>query len=634
MSGIAGIFHLDSQPCDRFDIHCMVESLAHRGPDGAGVWCEGAISLGHRMLWTTPESLLEKLPLTKGNLAITADARIDNRQELIPTLGLERYPAEKITDSDLILAAYKKWGEQCPEKLLGDFAFGIWDGQTQTVFCARDYFGVKPFYYYHQPGRIFAFASEIKALLCLPKVPRKLDEVRIADYLLEHFEDKTSTFYQDIYRLPPAHHLILADREASLKSYWAMNPNDELNLSSDADYAERYLETFTAAVKCRLRSAFPIGSMLSGGLDSSSIACTARTLLKKPLKSFSVIFDDVPECDERPFINAVLADGGIEPHFVHGDRVSLLADLKQVLKFQDEPFDAPNAFLNRSVWQSARQQGVRVLLDGLMGDNVVSPGFGYLSELAHNGRLIALCQELRITARRYRLSPLPALGFYLWNDSLKPRMSQSLLQRWRQWRKQTDPSFSLDPIINPEFARQIGLNAHIQARQASHSDEWQTARQRHCQELMSPFVQTALEFMSKASAEFAIEVRLPFMDRRLVELSLAMPMQQKFQAGWSRLIVRRAMAGILPEKIRWRDGKGHLGANFKRTLLAEQVYLNTVRQSVPLGKYVDMEVLYRMQSVLQSQSHGSVNWNQLLLSCILASWLDKESGYPLAIDHV
>jgi asparagine synthase (glutamine-hydrolysing) len=625
MSGIAGIFNLNGEPIDRLKVDCMIDRLAHRGPDGAGVWCEGEIALGHRMFWTTPESLLERLPLAKGNLAITADARIDNREVLITALELEQCSPEQTTDSDIILAAYQKWGEQCPEKLLGDFAFAIWDARTQSIFCARDYFGVKPFYYYHRPGNVFVFASEIKALLCLPEVPRELDELRIAEYLSERFENTTGTFYRDLYRLPPAHHLTISNCQVSLKSYWSLNPNEELRLNSDADYAEQYRETFTKAVKCRLRSAFPVGSMLSGGLDSSSIVCTARTLLEKPLKSFSVIFNEVPECDERPFIDAVLAGGGVEPHFIYGDRVSLLANLDQVLKFQDEPFDAPNAFLNRSVWQVAQQQGVRVLLDGLMGDNVVSPGFGYLSELAYGGRWITLFQEIQITAQRYHLSLWPALGFYLWNDGLKARTPQPLLQKWRRWRRKTEQSPRLDPLINREFAQRIGLEAYIRACEATRSDKWQTARQRHYQELSSPFVQSALEFMSKASAEFAIEVRLPFTDRRLVELSLAMPMKQKFQAGWSRMIVRRAMAGILPEKIQWRDDKGNLGANFKRTLSAEQVYLDRARQSMPLREYVDMDVLYDMQCTLQGKRSGSVNWNQFLLSVVLSSWLNRET---------
>src|SRR4028118_649697 len=164
MSAIAGIYYLDGRPVDCADLGRMVDTLAHRGPDGADVWCEESVGLGHRMLWTTPESLLEKLPLVDqtGNLVITADARIDNRDELIEVLGLTDHPAEKITDSQLILAAYERWGDRCPEYLLGDFAFAIWDRRQQQLFCARDHMGVKPFYYYHS-DRLLVFASEIRS---------------------------------------------------------------------------------------------------------------------------------------------------------------------------------------------------------------------------------------------------------------------------------------------------------------------------------------------------------------------------------------------------------------------------------------------------------------------------------------
>ncbi|MEO0970581.1 MAG: asparagine synthetase B, partial [Cyanobacteria bacterium J06639_18] len=187
MSGIAGIKYLDNSLLHRADLVLMLDTLAHRGPDGADIWVDGNIGLGHRMLWTTPESLIEKQPLVDRvrNLAIAADARIDNREELISQLSLDNSPSDRplnqninqnnsclktVTDSQLILEAYKKWGEDCLEYLVGDFAFAIWDGCKQTLFCARDHFGVKPFYYY-QSDQVFIFASEIKALLCLPQVP-------------------------------------------------------------------------------------------------------------------------------------------------------------------------------------------------------------------------------------------------------------------------------------------------------------------------------------------------------------------------------------------------------------------------------------------------------------------------------
>lgn len=320
MSAIAGIYYLDDRRVNRADLARMIDILAHRGPDGSNIWSERAVGFGHRMLWTTPESLLEKLPLVNqsGDLAITADARIDNRDELIAALAFNDRPSEKITDSQLILAAYEKWGDRCLEHLLGDFAFAIWDGRNQIVFCARDHFGVKPFYYYYRAGQVFVFASEIKALLCLSEVPRRLNEVRIADYLTAMMEDKSNTSYQGILRLPPAHTMTVSyGGGIRLRSYWSVDPSRELRLNSDEEYADAFRELFTEAVRCRVRSAFPVGSHLSGGLDSSYITCIARELLPQEagsvLHTFSNIFDDVAQCDERPFIEAVLAQGGLTP---------------------------------------------------------------------------------------------------------------------------------------------------------------------------------------------------------------------------------------------------------------------------------------------------------------------------------
>ena len=186
MSGIVGLVTRGGEPVKRLELEGMLTSLAHRGPDGTGVWCEGPAGLGHLMLWTTPESLLERLPLVSpgGHLVLTADARIDNRADLIRTLALGGRPAEALTDSHLILAAYEKWGERCPEHLLGDFAFALWDARQHRLFCARDHMGVKPLYYYKSP-RLFACASELKALFYLPEVPRRVNDMRVVDHLIE-----------------------------------------------------------------------------------------------------------------------------------------------------------------------------------------------------------------------------------------------------------------------------------------------------------------------------------------------------------------------------------------------------------------------------------------------------------------
>ena len=565
------------------DLERMNLTLAHRGADGSGMWCEESVGLSHRLLWTTPESLDEKLPLVSanGDYVITADARLDNRDELIAALGLMDRSSHGITDSALILAAYEKWGETSPERLLGDFVYVIWNKRQRGLFCARDHFGVRTFYYYYKPGKFFAFASEIKALLCLSQIPQRLNELHLGDYLEGIFEDKTSTFYQDILRLTPAHAATINDRGFHQRCYWSLDPSAELDLKTDADYAAAYRETFTAAVRCRMRSAFPIGSHLSGGLDSSSITCVARDIggLKqnRKLKTFSVVFDDVPESDERPFIDAVVDEGGVEPQFIRGDVVTPLTDISRVLWHQDQPFHAPNLFLNWQVWSTVQRQGVRILLDGIMGDNVVSHGFAYLNELARSWRWVKLTREIRALAQQRRVSYWPILSRYLMNEGVKPAIPPSLKYLVRRVCGKPVSAEVLNCLIDRDFATKTGLTERVRFRDEAQKLRLRTSRQDHYQELMSGIIPAALEVVANGACAFNIELRIPFLDRRLAELCLAMPPEQKIHNGWTRAVARRALVGQLPPKIRLRSDKGNLGPNFIRGLLAEQV---TFRKSV------------------------------------------------------
>ena len=417
MSGIAGICATRDQSIDPASIAAMMGSLAHRGPNGTSVWDESNIALGHLMLWTTAESLLERLPLVSqaGNLVITADARIDNRDELITTLDLPDRPVEEITDSQMILAAYEKWCERCTDHLIGAFAFAIWNKQEKSLFCARDHFGVKPFYY-HQSTQEFLFASEIKALLCLPQVPRQINEIRIADYLSMMMEDKTITTYQDIFRLPPAHCMQVSQTDVKIWSYWTLEQKSQLLLESDEAYAQEFKHLFTEAVRCRLRSVLPIGSQLSGGLDSSAVTCTAQTILthagKEPLHTVSNIFDDVPACDERPYINAVLQTGHFQSHFIHADQVGPMEDLADIWQVEDEAFVGPNHFLPWLLNRTAHQVGIRVFLDGFDGDTTVSHGVLRLKELASAGDWSCFWDEAQGLAQHFDCSAQDLLHQY------------------------------------------------------------------------------------------------------------------------------------------------------------------------------------------------------------------------------
>ena len=228
--------------------------------------------------------------------------------------------------------------------------------------------------------------------------------------MLASFEDKARTFYLDINRLPPASTPARRTSGIRIRQYWALEPEREIRLKSDEEYAEAYRSHFVEAVRCRLRSAYPVGSMLSGGLDSSSIACVANELLSSQggddLHTFSIVFDKVKKSDERPYIENVLAARHFSSHLIDGDGITPLDDLDSVLWHQDEPFFAPNLSLTRSGWHAAHEQGVRVLLDGVFGDNVVSHGAEHLRWLASRWRLLSLSRELRaLTEKSERNAP-------------------------------------------------------------------------------------------------------------------------------------------------------------------------------------------------------------------------------------
>jgi len=669
MSGIVGIYYLDGRPVERETLGRMVDILAHRGPDGADVWCEGSVGLGHRMLWTTHESLLEKLPLVDrtGDLVLTADARIDNRDELISALSLNDRPAEKITDSQLILAAYEKWGEQCPEKLIGDFAFVIWDGRKQVLFCARDHMGVKPFYYYYQPGKFFAFASEIKGLLCLPEVPRKVNEAKVAIYLcqLSGFAQlKSDTFYQDILRLPPAHWMELSERGLEFGSYWDLDAEAkkiQQQFKSDSEYVEAFRERFTEAIACRLRSAYPVVSTLSGGLDSSSVSCVARNLLRQqnPQAELLTVYADcgVPSTDEKDYVNTVLAQGGFK-HSIATVR-NPIGSAQTVTPWIDQPVQMPTPAMLLTIVQSVQQQGARVLLTGHDGDTIVSHGQDYPNELVELGewnRLKSIV-ETRIKNRKNESDTslekeiewelyqyvLPYLKELVKNLKVKSyikvleRVSQEwsfptrrilgLIKRSIFQKQQRVEWQSYNANINADLVCQIDLGRLLQDEVDYQFGYLQSEYLNHYRGITSGNLLDGTEQIDGVNAALAIEPRHPFLDKRLVELCLAVPAHLKFCNEFGRGVMRRAMKDILPEEVRRRVSKvdfyGFIipGMETDEQKLIEEL----LEEQSELSRYVDSHALYQEY---QEFSNSAAPWQQRrrgarMIACamFLATWL-------------
>ena len=636
MSGICGLFQRNGEPASLASLELMLAALRHRGPDAEASWAEGSVALGHCMLYVTPESLHEKLPAALDHLAITADARIDNRGDLIRMLDSD-LRCDAPSDSDLILAAYQKWGPQCVDRLVGDFAFVIWDARQQHLFCASDPMGVKSLYYHVTP-KTFFFASEVKALVRLPEVPRRLNELRIAEYLITLFEDRTGTFYQDVLRLPGGHTLVVSAEDASLRRFWELDCRRELRLNSDQEYEEAFLEQFTEAVRCRTRSAFPIGSALSGGLDSSSIACLARNMRPagaEPLHTFSLVFPELPQedrrlIDERPQMQAVLDSGGFQPHFIQADRLSPMRDVERMHFHLDHANFAPNLYLHWAMYGAAQAAGVRVFLDGFDGDSAVSHGFERLTELAGRLHWRTLWKEVTLLSqnhlagvRRRRILRKYCIGPFAprWMHFLR-QLSQG---RYRE-------ALSRNILISDELKRRTRIvqRAESLLRDQTSWSLTRSAREYHWASITQALYAYTLEIADKASAAFAIEARYPFFDRRLLEFCLSLPADQKLAHGWNRWILRRAMAGILPPEIQWRPRKGNLSPNFHRRLLdferdrLEQLTDGRARELQP---YVDsgaMQLAFREYQKNYVRSQGESF--HLFAALNLALWL-RSAGF-------
>jgi asparagine synthase (glutamine-hydrolysing) len=617
----------------------MDRRLMHRGPDGAAVWTNGAIALGHRMLHTTPESLGERLPYADpaSRVVITADARIDNRDELLHVFDLEPGETAAVSDSYLILNAYLRWGPACPEQLEGAFTFAIWDPREDTLFCARDRFGVRPFYYYHGGANgggksLFAFASEIGAILALPGIPRRLNERRVADFLVPYFEDRESTFFEGVLRLPPAHALEVRHAGPRVYRYWSFDDEHELRLGSDTEYVEAFGELFAEAVRCRLRSAFPVGSTLSGGLDSSSVTCEAVRQIQggsdTALHTFSAVFPSWskadPRVDERAYMDAVISSSAtagagdrIRPHFVNVDGCR---PIESALRYHDEPLPAPGLYLGDALHQAGSREGVRVLLSGQDGDTTVSHGYEYLEHLATSERWEDLRRETRALSERRggigatgyaRRFALPALAETAARGEWRSWARQSIAVRrsldvslWeigrtaapetlRAWgrrargRNEVPYWAALNGAIARRFANRMEIPERVKGSPASVAP---SLRARHVASLTAGHWDFVLSTYDRIGAHHRVEQRYPFFDRRLAEFCVALPFRQRLGDGWTRWILRRAMDGVVPETVRTRMTKSNLGIGARMGLASE---LHTVERVLEdpssIESYVDLK---------------------------------------------
>jgi len=567
MSGICGAWSFNGGTPD---IGPILAKLQRRGPDGTHLWADGPVALGHTLLATTPEALVEVLPLTEADsgCTITADARLDNREQLMAALDLAG-EARTIGDGELILRAYLKWGEDSPKHLLGDFAFAIWDPRAARLFCARDHMGMRQLIYHHAPGRLFAFATEADALVAHPCISKRINEGRIADFLdgLEGI-DLTSTFYENIFRLPPAHLLIVDVRCVSLRRYWKLTPGPELKLDAINTYTDAFLAVFTEAVRCRLRCPGPVASMLSGGLDSNSVVSVAARILmeegRELLNTFSAVGPDPDLCPETRAIAVAVQAPGILPVGIDYSAIGVVdAELLHLTKNSVEPFDG-NMTLVRAVYRAARGAGMKVVLDGVAGDVTLTAG-NRVAALLRGGKFLQSLSEARAASKFHSDN--------LWKE-YSVSMWAAFAPKWlRAARRKVLARLNHRRLLSEHrqmtgaFTRSTDLQGRRKKFEANSGQNLPFGADYRSMLITNPSLVVGRERYDRVAAQFAIEPRDPFLDIRLIAFCLSLPDGLLQHDGWPKMIMRRAMTGILPDQIIWRRGKEHLGWRFTTVLM-------------------------------------------------------------------
>jgi asparagine synthase (glutamine-hydrolysing) len=534
VSGIVGIVNLDGAPIDRDLLAGMVEYMEFRGPDGRAMWVDGPVGLGHALLATTDESPDERQPCSlDGRVWITADARVDARSELIEQLESRgRAIRSDAPDVELILHAYHVWGEECVRYLIGDFAFAIWDGHKRRLFCARDHFGVKPFFY-AQVGRSLVFSNTLNCVRMHPAVSDKLNDLAIADFLLfDSNQEPSTTTFADIRPLPAAHTLRCDGDSTRTIRYWTLPITDPIRFKDPTEYVERFRALLRTAVADRLRCS-RVGVSMSGGLDSTTVAATALEVLAErgspfELRAYTVVYDRLIPDQERHYAGLVAKSLGFPIHFQALDDYGLYERWDQPELRRTEPVVNPLLAVGKGL-SKALAAGSKVALGGDGGDPILYPATVLsLVGTTSPGRLLA---DLASSLIRWR--QVPRIGI------------RSRMNRWLHRTRRNNP---YPRWLNPEFAARLDLPGRwaeaFRPKPSAHPTRATAYRG-----TADPTWAQSFEESDPGETGAPVELRYPLFDLRVVSFALALP---PFPWCIDKLVLRLATRGVLPEAVRLR----------------------------------------------------------------------------------
>ncbi len=558
MCGIAGIISSNTSLVTKDELIRMTDALEHRGPDGEGHWInpKGNTGFGHRRLAIIDLSAAGAQPMHYLNrYTIVYNGEIYNYQEIKEDLKKKGYRFQSRSDTEVILAAYDCWKENCLQQFEGMFAFAIMDKKEQLVFAARDRFGEKPFYY-AATNTFFVFASEMKALWAIG-IEKKMDDKMLLNYLalgyVQNANDKTRTFYNGICALPPGTFATINIQTIQYKmhTYWNLEKDTVTNISPAAA-VEQFQSLFNTSVCHRLRSDVTIGTSLSGGLDSSSILANIPPT-GNAFKTVSAVFPGF-EKDETTYIKSVgsylnaasLRQAHIRQYFVQPSALGLVKDFDAMCYYQEEPFTSTSIYAQYKVFELAKQQDITVLLDGQGADETMA-GYNkyihwHLQQLSGKSKFIDTYKERQLLQKN-KVAYKWGIGNYL--AAYFPAHAAIQLEHNEYLKTMRQPD------ISPGFIS--SLNGR----------EWEGIRKPIIGKLNDILhfntqtlgLEELLRYADRNSMAHGREVRLPFLNHHLVQFIFSLPASYKIHDGWTKWLLRKAMDKKLPDDVVWRKDK-------------------------------------------------------------------------------
>lgn len=609
MCGIAGIIQADPSKSDLQRLNKMTTALAHRGPDGEGLWHNEANTtmLGHRRLSILDLSDAGSQPMHyMGRYTIIHNGEIYNYIELKEELRTKGYSFHSQTDTEVIVAAYDCWKEDCVQHFDGMFAFAIWDEKATELFAARDRFGEKPFFYY--PGeKEFLFASEMKALWAAG-IPRSPNRKLLFNFITIGYTDNPAkpeeTFYDNILKLPPASWLKFSGIYFTLatKKYWDVDPEATPQKISDEEALTRFDDLLRQSVKKRLRSDVSLGTSLSGGIDSSAIAALCHSL-HSPVNShkcFTAVFPGF-EKDEAALSKITAAQFGLQQYTTTIGATDLLNSWEKICHHQEEPFGSASIFAQYKVYELAAEQDVTVLLDGQGADEILG-GYHkyykwYWQELFRNRKLkksgeIAAARQLGI-AEPFTYKNMIAAYFPGFASVVMER--QYLLQAIRQedLAKEFVKEHSKEAYYTPP--EHFNLNGVLYFNTCIHG------------------LEELLRYADRNSMAHGREVRLPFLSHELVEFMFSLPSHFKIRQGWTKWLLRQNMKKMLPEAIVYRKDKVGFEPPQKNWMETDSVKeaIHEARKILVEEKILKPETLNKPVTPRSSHEAGNYDWRYL-----------------------